>query len=37
VNETTLSRFTQVWATTLYRLVYDPDGRPLNLRMRRAF
>jgi phosphatidylserine/phosphatidylglycerophosphate/cardiolipin synthase-like enzyme len=37
VNEATLSRFTQVWATALYRLVYDPDGRPLNLRVRRAF
>ena len=37
VNEATLSRFTQVWATALYRLIYDPDGRPLNLRMRGAF
>ena len=37
VNEATLSRFTQVWASALYRLIYDPDGRPLNLRMRGAF
>jgi len=37
VNEATLSRFTQVWATALYRLIYDPDGRPLNLRMRGVF
>ena len=26
------SRLTRVWATALYRLVYDPDGRPLRLR-----
>jgi phosphatidylserine/phosphatidylglycerophosphate/cardiolipin synthase-like enzyme len=25
------------WAHTLYRLVFDPDGRPLRLRLRRAF
>jgi phosphatidylserine/phosphatidylglycerophosphate/cardiolipin synthase-like enzyme len=37
VKEATLSRFTQVWATALYRLVYDPDGRPLSLRMRGAY
>ncbi|MDQ2796758.1 MAG: phospholipase D-like domain-containing protein, partial [Actinomycetota bacterium] len=29
-----LSRKTLAWATPLYRIVYDPDGRPL--RMRRA-
>ena len=31
------SRFTQVWAGMLYRLVYDPDGRPLKVRLRRSF
>lgn len=29
------SVFTRAWATPLYRLVYDPDGRPLDLRLRR--
>jgi phosphatidylserine/phosphatidylglycerophosphate/cardiolipin synthase-like enzyme len=32
-----LSPFTRAWATPLYRLVYDPDGRPVNLRIRRSF
>ena len=31
------SRLTRLWAGPLYRLVYDPDGRPLNLRLRRTF
>ncbi|MCW2581257.1 MAG: pld [Klenkia sp.] len=26
---------TRLWATPLYRLVHDPDGRPLRLRLRR--
>jgi phosphatidylserine/phosphatidylglycerophosphate/cardiolipin synthase-like enzyme len=29
-----LRRFTQVWAGVLYRAVYDPDGRPLRMRLR---
>jgi phosphatidylserine/phosphatidylglycerophosphate/cardiolipin synthase-like enzyme len=29
---TKLSRWTRLWAGVLYRLVYDPDGRPWNLR-----
>jgi hypothetical protein len=28
---------TRLWADPLYRLVYDPDGRPLDLRVRRTF
>ena len=28
---------TRAWATALYRLVYDPDGRPVKLKMRRSF
>jgi phosphatidylserine/phosphatidylglycerophosphate/cardiolipin synthase-like enzyme len=28
---------TRAWATPLYRLVYDPDGRPLTKRLRRRF
>jgi phosphatidylserine/phosphatidylglycerophosphate/cardiolipin synthase-like enzyme len=32
-----LSRRTLAWATPLYRVVYDPDGRPLRLRYRHRF
>jgi phosphatidylserine/phosphatidylglycerophosphate/cardiolipin synthase-like enzyme len=32
-----LRRLTKVWATPLYRLVYDPDGRPFAARLRRQF
>jgi phosphatidylserine/phosphatidylglycerophosphate/cardiolipin synthase-like enzyme len=32
-----LSRFTRLWATPIYRLVDDPDGRPLRLRFRQSF
>jgi phosphatidylserine/phosphatidylglycerophosphate/cardiolipin synthase-like enzyme len=31
------ARLTRLWADPLYRLVYDPDGRPLDLRLRRTF
>jgi phosphatidylserine/phosphatidylglycerophosphate/cardiolipin synthase-like enzyme len=31
------SRLPRVWDDPLYRLVYDPDGRPLGLRLRRTF
>jgi Phosphatidylserine/phosphatidylglycerophosphate/cardiolipin synthases and related enzymes len=37
VNDARATRFTRAWATALYHLVYDPDGRPVNLRMRRTF
>jgi phosphatidylserine/phosphatidylglycerophosphate/cardiolipin synthase-like enzyme len=33
----TLSRRTLSWATSLYRTVYDPDGRPLRLRRNHRF
>ena len=36
-NEGALTRFSRAWATPLYHLIYDPDGRPVNLRMRRSF
>ena len=29
--------FTRLWATPVYRLVDDPDGRPLRLRLRKDF
>ncbi|MEV4532872.1 phospholipase D-like domain-containing protein [Asanoa sp. NPDC049518] len=32
-----LSRRTRLWAMPLYRLVYDPDGRPLKHRLRGTF
>jgi len=35
LDEPGLGKGTLAWATPLYRLVYDPDGRPLALRLRR--
>lgn len=32
-----LSAATRAWATPLYRVLYDPDGRPADLRRRRTF
>ena len=32
-----LSRRTLVWATPLYRTVYDPDGRPAPLKRRNRY
>ncbi|WP_091154488.1 phospholipase D family protein [Geodermatophilus africanus] len=32
-----LSLPTRLWATPVYRLVDDPDGRPLRMRLRKAF
>nr|WP_179483342.1 phospholipase D-like domain-containing protein [Allobranchiibius huperziae] len=32
-----LTRRTLAWATPLYRVVYDPDGRPLRMRYARRF
>ncbi|MGY2127075.1 phospholipase D-like domain-containing protein [Blastococcus sp. SYSU DS0617] len=32
-----LSWLTKLWATPLYRMVVDPDGRPLRLRLRKEF
>ena len=32
-----LSKRTLGWATPLYRVVYDPDGRPLSMRRRNVF
>ncbi|HEY6748655.1 MAG TPA: phospholipase D family protein [Mycobacteriales bacterium] len=32
-----LSPTTRLWATPLYHVFYDPDGRPLRLRRRHAF
>jgi phosphatidylserine/phosphatidylglycerophosphate/cardiolipin synthase-like enzyme len=34
--EPALGRLTRIWATPLYRVVYDPDGRPWSLRRRGA-
>jgi phosphatidylserine/phosphatidylglycerophosphate/cardiolipin synthase-like enzyme len=32
-----LSRRTRLWAAPLYRVVYDPDGRPRQMRRRHEF
>ena len=32
-----LSLFTRLWATPVYRLLDDPDGRPLRMRLRKEF
>ncbi len=37
LEEPPLSRFTRAWATPMYRALYDPDGRPLLMRLRRRF
>ena len=36
-REQRLSRTTQLWSAPLYRVVYDPDGRPVRLRRRAEF
>ncbi|MHB1533592.1 MAG: phospholipase D family protein [Acidimicrobiales bacterium] len=33
----TLSRWARTWSTPMYRVLYDPDGRPASLRRRREF
>jgi phosphatidylserine/phosphatidylglycerophosphate/cardiolipin synthase-like enzyme len=37
VNDGILTPLTRVWATVLYRLVYDPDGRPIKNKIRHNF
>jgi hypothetical protein len=32
-----LPLYTRLWATPVYRLLDDPDGRPLKLRLRKDF
>jgi hypothetical protein len=32
-----LNALARLWAQPVYRLIYDPDGRPLRKRMRRAW
>ena len=32
-----LPLFTRLWATPVYRLIDDPDGRPLRLRLKKTF
>lgn len=34
VNDAMLTPFTRAWATLLYHLVYDPDGRPIKNKIR---
>ncbi len=37
IGQEPLSRSTLAWAAVLYRLVYDPDGRPFAMRLSRRF
>jgi phosphatidylserine/phosphatidylglycerophosphate/cardiolipin synthase-like enzyme len=37
LHDAALAPFTRAWATPLYHLVYDPDGRPVRMRLRRSF
>jgi len=37
VHDGTLRPFTRAWATVLYHLVYDPDGRPIRKKLRHSF
>jgi phosphatidylserine/phosphatidylglycerophosphate/cardiolipin synthase-like enzyme len=37
VHDGKLRPFTRAWATVLYHLVYDPDGRPIKNKIRRSF
>jgi len=37
VSDDALTWFTRAWATPLYHLLYDPDGRPLSIRIRHSF
>jgi len=37
VRDASMTAFTRAWASAAYRLVYDPDGRPLHLRMRHSY
>jgi phosphatidylserine/phosphatidylglycerophosphate/cardiolipin synthase-like enzyme len=32
-----LPRYTRLWATPIYRLLDDPDGRPLRMRLKKTF
>ena len=36
-TQPTLSRWTRAWATPMYRLLYDPDGRTARMRRQRRF
>ena len=37
VDDGTLTWFTRAWTVPLYRFLYDPDGRPVKVKMRRSF
>lgn len=36
-TQPTMSRWTRIWATPMYRLLYDPDGRGTPMRRRHQF
>jgi phosphatidylserine/phosphatidylglycerophosphate/cardiolipin synthase-like enzyme len=37
VHERDVSRLNRLWATPMYRTLYDPDGRPTTMKLRRRF
>jgi phosphatidylserine/phosphatidylglycerophosphate/cardiolipin synthase-like enzyme len=37
LHEQPLSRLTRMWATPMYRTLYDPDGRPTLMKLGRRF
>jgi phosphatidylserine/phosphatidylglycerophosphate/cardiolipin synthase-like enzyme len=37
VHERNVSRLNRLWATPMYRTLYDPDGRPTMMKLRRRF
>ena len=37
VGDGRLPWVSRAWATPFYHLVYDPDGRPIRMRMRRSY
>jgi phosphatidylserine/phosphatidylglycerophosphate/cardiolipin synthase-like enzyme len=37
LHEQNVSRFNRWWATPMYRTLYDPDGRPTMMKLRRRF
>ena len=37
IQEQPVTRLTSLWARLLYRVTYDPDGRPTMMKLRHEF
>lgn len=37
IRDQPISGLTRAWATPVYRVIFDPDGRPLSMKIRRTF